>query len=77
MIIMIMIIMAQTPDSAAHLLFHFFCNLISTGGSITTTAIDSRFWFRFLSFIVSLLSLLLWFPLKTKLFSLHYVQIKV
>lgn len=60
--------MAQTPDSAAHLLFHFFCNLISTGGSITTTAIDSRFWFRFLSFIVSLLSLLLWFPLKTKLF---------
>lgn len=56
--------MAQTPDSAAHLLFHFFCNLVSTGSSIiATTTIDSRFWFRLLSFIVSLLSLLLWFPL--------------
>lgn len=65
------IIYAQSPDSTAHLLFHFFCNLISTGGSITTTTIDSRFWFRFLSFIVSLVGLLLWFPLKTKLFSLH------
>lgn len=70
-------IYAQSPDSTAHLLFHFFCNLISTGGSVTTATIDSRFCFRFLSFVVSLVGLLLWFPLKTKLFSLHYVQIEV
>lgn len=60
--------MAQTPGSAAHLLFRFFHNLISTGDRVPTTTIDSRFWFRFLGFIVSLMSLLLWFPLKKKLF---------
>lgn len=60
--------MAQTPVSAAHLLLHFLRSLISTGDRIPTTAIDSRFWFRFLGFIVSLMSVLLWFPLKTKWF---------
>lgn len=59
---------AAPPASAAHLLFHFFCNLLSSGDVTTTATIDSRLWFRFLSFIVSLVSLLLWFPLKIKLF---------